>query len=179
MRTQLFAVALRATVPSLFTLKELYAMTELKNCPDCGVAIGHVHENECDIERCSTCGQQRITCGCTDHDPTKTAWTGYLPDAESNTGGDQVLRQFCVKAKGEVTLHVWLNATSILEAERKANAFFDSGDLTDDYPDSHEATSDGYWRDGEYVAEEYDVVWEFVSRNCTECVDTTDVGEPL
>lgn len=46
------------------------------------------------------------------------------------------------------------------------------------YTESHEGTSNGYWRDDEYVAEQYDVFWEFVSRNCTEFVDTTDVGEP-
>lgn len=54
-----------------------------RSCPDCGVEPGHTHEEGCDVERCSHCGQQRISCGHSEHDPKQAFWTGYWPGDET------------------------------------------------------------------------------------------------
>lgn len=55
-------------------------MNKQLTCPDCGVAIGEPHRNECDLEHCSNCGGQRITCECGGpHDPMRSVWTGEWP----------------------------------------------------------------------------------------------------
>ena len=54
-------------------------MTTKAQCSDCGTGIKEPHKNECNIERCSVCGGQRITCECEGHEPLKAAWTGEWP----------------------------------------------------------------------------------------------------
>ncbi len=54
-------------------------MSATKTCPDCGSGIGEPHKNDCDIERCSVCGTQKVTCGCGGHDPLRSIWTGVFP----------------------------------------------------------------------------------------------------
>ena len=56
-------------------------MKGLTDCPSCGVVPGQPHEPNCEVERCSVCGKQRMLCGCEcdGHDPLFSRWTGIWP----------------------------------------------------------------------------------------------------
>lgn len=54
-------------------------MSSNPNCPDCGVAPGEAHHDGCDVERCSVCHGQRLSCSCDGHDPQASAWSGEWP----------------------------------------------------------------------------------------------------
>ena len=40
---------------------------------------GQPHESGCDVEVCSSCGRQRLSCDCEDHDSIFARWTGIWP----------------------------------------------------------------------------------------------------
>jgi DNA adenine methylase len=57
--------------------------SQIANCPDCGCNVGEPHYEDCDVERCSICGSQRVSCaGCPGHDPLESAWTGEWPETQ-------------------------------------------------------------------------------------------------
>ena len=58
---------------------------KLENCHDCEAKPGEVHKDNCDVERCSVCGGQRLQCNCARHDKVFARWTGIWPGkAEAN-----------------------------------------------------------------------------------------------
>lgn len=57
-------------------------MNTLRKCGDCGAKPGQPHDPNCDVQRCSVCGGQRLQCDpteCVDHDPLFARWTGIFP----------------------------------------------------------------------------------------------------
>jgi hypothetical protein len=57
---------------------------DLQNCFDCGAKPGEPHSDNCDTERCSVCGGQKLQCECVGHDKLFARWTGIWPgEAES------------------------------------------------------------------------------------------------
>lgn len=54
-------------------------LIKLPNCPDCGAEPGKVHKDNCDVERCSVCGMQKIQCDHEGHDKAFARWTGFWP----------------------------------------------------------------------------------------------------
>jgi len=52
----------------------------LETCHDCGAKPGEIHQPGCDVERCSACGGQRLSCCCKgEHDPVYAVWKGIWP----------------------------------------------------------------------------------------------------
>lgn len=52
---------------------------EMRDCPDCAAKPGQKHQINCDVERCSVCGGQRLQCDCKRHDRAFARWTGFWP----------------------------------------------------------------------------------------------------
>lgn len=51
---------------------------KLENCPGCNAKPG-IHQYDCDVQRCSVCGMQALSCRCAGHDPVFSRWTGFWP----------------------------------------------------------------------------------------------------
>ena len=52
---------------------------KLEICHDCAALPGQQHKDNCDTERCSVCGGQRLCCDCKGHDKDFAKWTGIWP----------------------------------------------------------------------------------------------------
>lgn len=60
-------------------LQAMDLLGSAKNCHDCDATPNSCHLDNCDVERCSVCGGQRLMCECEDHDKAFARWTGFWP----------------------------------------------------------------------------------------------------
>lgn len=60
-------------------LIRLGLLRQARDCPDCAAEPGQAHKEGCDVERCSSCGCQRLSCACEAHDKAFARWTGFWP----------------------------------------------------------------------------------------------------
>jgi hypothetical protein len=75
---------------------------ELQKCHDCRAKPGEIHQDGCDVERCSVCGGQRLLCDCAGHDKSFARWTGLWPGyAESRLMGLD-LNEFASRGYDEI-----------------------------------------------------------------------------
>src|SRR4051794_4302989 len=65
-----------------------------ENCPGCGVVLGQPHDHDCDVQRCTACGGQRVRCRCEGHDPLASAWTGAWPPSPRGSSYHVVEQDF-------------------------------------------------------------------------------------
>lgn len=74
-------------------------MTFEETCPDCGAAAGVPHNRDCDVERCSVCFGQRLTCSCTEHEPLMSVWTGQWPKRKNTAESVRMFNDARVSAR--------------------------------------------------------------------------------
>ncbi len=70
---------------------------ELSDCFDCGVKPGEIHNPICDMQRCSVCGGQYLTCSCKAHNPAFARWTGIAAGVAEAEHFGVDLNEFDVK----------------------------------------------------------------------------------
>jgi len=59
--------------------EDLWLDVKQTSCPDCGVKVHQTHLRGCDIERCTKCGTQRISCLCKVKGKNREVWSGIFP----------------------------------------------------------------------------------------------------
>lgn len=74
---------------------------ELPRCPDCSAFAGQVHLDNCDVERCSVCGGQRLQCDCEGHDKAFARWTGFWPGKLEAEALSVSMNEFCINGLHE------------------------------------------------------------------------------
>tara|TARA_R110002111_G_scaffold100975_1_gene156372 strand:+ start:16433 stop:16927 length:495 start_codon:yes stop_codon:yes gene_type:complete len=114
-------------------------MDKKEKCPDCGTALGEPHKNDCDIQRCSECGGQKISCDCATHTPSKSVWNDEWPESQDCDDDDveelltdkteNKMRTYRGYVIVEVLIEIDVEATSAEMAKAKADTW--NGDYAD------------------------------------------------
>lgn len=96
-----------------------------ETCPDCGATAGTPHNRNCDIERCSVCFEQRLTCECQEDEPLMSVWTGQWPKNKHTAESMRMFRDKRVSARKRQCFY---NAFSVVNyCDEFANASYVEG----------------------------------------------------